>query len=127
MPLSVTLSGTLQAVDSSTGTVQFNKQISVNLASGTTSAYAESLLVGTGTTTISLPISPAQCVYIKNLHASQTVTVTWTPNGGSTATILTLQPQGAILFLEANTSSGITALTMTASGASTPVDYVVAG
>jgi len=68
-----------------------------------------------------------QCVYIKNLHASNTVTVLWTPNAGVQATIILLQPSSAIMLLEANTSAGISSFLLTASGASTPVDYVVAG
>jgi hypothetical protein len=66
-------------------------------------------------------------VYIKNNHATNTVTVTWTPNGGASAVVQTLEPGSALILSQAVTAAGITALSLQASGASTPVEYILVG
>jgi len=91
MSVTVQLTGTITVTDNLTGSVQLQKQV-IGGYTGTISEFAQQQLIGTGSTTINLPISPTQFVYIKNLSASATVTVTWTPNGGASATIVTLQP-----------------------------------
>lgn len=74
---------------------------------------------------VTLPISPVQLFYAKHLGASGTIIFTWTPVGASSVETMVLQPGGVIFFF--NPASGITALSVQASVASTPVDYVLAG
>jgi hypothetical protein len=81
--------------------------------------------LGTSLTPVTLPASPTQLLYAKNLSASGTITFTWTPVGGSSATIMVIQPGGELLFF--NPTNGITALSVQASIANTSVDYVLAG
>ena len=126
MSIQSNFSGSIQLTDPNTGTVQLYKALAA-LYTGTISTVAESLAIGTATSVIALPISPTQLVYVKNLHATNTVIATWTPNGGSSAVVCTLQPGSMILMNEANATSGITAFSLSASGASTPVDYVLVG
>lgn len=126
MSIQSNFSGSIQLTDPNTGTVQLYKALTA-IFTGTISTVAESLSIGTSPTSIALPITPTQVVYIKNLHASNTVTVTWTPNSGSSNIVITLQPGSMILLNEANATSGISALSLTASGATTPVDYVLVG
>lgn len=125
--LNISFQGSIQIVDLVTGLIQSNKTILATLGTATLATMADTLSVGTGATSIALPISPAQIVYLQNLHATQTITVTWTPNGGSSAVVGTLQPNGAIFLMEPNLVSGITALSVQASGASTPLLYILAG
>lgn len=126
MSIQSNFSGSIQLTDPNTGTVQLYKALAA-LFTGTISTVAESLSVGTSPTSIGLPISPTQVIYIKNLHATNTLTVTWTPQGGASNVVITLQPGGLILLNEPNVTSGISALSLTASGVSTPVDYVLVG
>lgn len=83
--------------------------------------------IGTSSTSITLPGSPTKIVYIQDNHASQTLSVTWTPNGGSSAAIVTLQPgEFIVLGGQTGSSGGITALSLQASGAGTPAKIILA-
>lgn len=126
MAITTSLKGTVTIVDSSVGTVSYSKNVSITFV-GTVGTTGQNVLIGVAPVTIPLPVSPTQFVYIKNLHASQTVTVTWTPNGGASNVVATIEPGSALLLLEAAAGGGITALSLVASGASTPVEYVLVG
>lgn len=126
MSVTVSLTGSIKATDSVSGTIALSKVLTALATVATGFTEAQSLSIGVGVSPITLPGSPATFVYIKNLHATQTVTVTWTPNGGASNVVLTVQPGGFICFGEVVQGlSGITALSLQASGASTPVEYVI--
>ena len=127
MSITAQVLGSIQLSDSATGSSPFIKQFASLLMQGTSYSEAQSLSLPASLTSITLPISPVQFLYIKNLHAVNTILVTWTPTGGSTASILTLQPGSMIMLLEFATGAGITALGLTASGAATPCEYILAG
>lgn len=126
MAISVTTSGTIQVIDPNTGTLTVSKALS-QAFNGSVCSQSEAVIFGTSPTVVTLPISPTQIVYIANLSTVNTVTVTWTPNSGASAVVQTLQPLAAILSMASNTTSGITALSITASGSNTPVDLFLAG
>ena len=127
MALNISFQGSIQIVDLISGLIQSNKTILSSLGTATLATVADTLAVGTSPTSIALPVSPTQIVYLQNLHATQTITVTWTPNGGASAVVGTLQPNGVLFLIETNLTSGITALSVQASGAATPLLYVLAG
>lgn len=126
MGVTGTYNGTLALTDNLAGSVQLQKLLNISFL-GTISEYSQSQSIGTSPTSITLPISPVQFLYIKNLSTTATVTVTWTPNGGSSAAIQTLQAGAVILFSQTGTAGGITALSLTASAASTPIEFVLLG
>jgi hypothetical protein len=126
MALTTTLSAAIQIADAVTNNLLLNKTLASLSFSGSVSTVAESVSVGTGGgLTVALPASPTQVVYVRNTHATQTLAVTWTPTGGSTAAVLTLQPGAYILFGEVNSTSGITALSLVGSGAGTTCEYIL--
>jgi hypothetical protein len=128
MSVSVSLTGSIKASDSVSGTIALSKVLTALSTAATSFSEAQSLSIGAAPTAITLPVSPATFLYIKNLHATQTITVTWTPNGGASNVVLTLQPGAYISFGEVVQGlSGITALSVQASGASTPIEYVLGG
>ena len=94
---------------------------------GTVGVFYENLLIGTSATTITLPISPTVNVYIKNLHATQTLTITATPNGQSSV-VLDILGSGEV-YLRWGTASarGLTALSLAASAASTNIEMFLGG
>jgi hypothetical protein len=126
MPITGALTGNITMTDNLSGSVQLTKALTFQYL-GTIFDYAQGLSVGTSPTALSLPLSPAQFLYIKNLSTTATVTATWTPNGGSSAVVITLQPGSTIIYVETNATSGITALSVTASAATTPIEYIVLG
>jgi hypothetical protein len=131
--VAISSSSTITAVDSVAGSSPLSKQLSPASAPvqllGTAFDEAQGLNIGTSSVVIPLPISPALFVYIKNLSSSQTVTVTWTPNGGASATVTTLGPNEFILRAGNNTlaGTGITALSMIANAVNTPIEYLLGG
>lgn len=126
MSILLSTAGTIQVTDPNTGTLTVSKTISQEFT-GSVTAQGEAVKFGTSPTSLALPISPTQFVYIANLHATNTVTVTWTPTGGGSNVVATVQPQGILLLGESNTTSGVTAISITASSNNTPVDYLLAG
>lgn len=127
MSITATLSGAIQLTDSTTNSTVYFKSLLNLLMVGTSFQETQTASIGTSPTSIGLPISPVQFLYIKNLHATQTLQVTWTPNGGSSNIVQTLTPGAAILFIQAGTADGITALSLEGSGAATTCEYVLAG
>ena len=127
MSVTATLSGAITVVDSSSGAQPFTKQLSNLAFIGNVSDIASSALIGTSPTTITLPVSPTQFVYIKNLSAAQTVTVSWTPTSGVLAVVQTLEAGGALLAVNISTGAGITTLSATAGIANTPIEYILLG
>lgn len=122
------MTGSIKASDSVSGTIALSKVLTALTTPGLTFSEAQSLSIPNSPTSISLPVSPTTFLYIKNLHATQTLTVTWTPNGGASNIVLTLQPGSWIAFGEAVLgTSGITALSVQGSGAATLIEYVLGG
>jgi hypothetical protein len=130
MSVTANLNGYLGLTDNLTNSTTFEKQLQLSF-SGVVSSYAQSLLIGTGGTSISIPNSAAQFLYVKNLSTvsstNSSVAVQWTPESGTQATIITLIPGAAIIFCEPTTGAGISSLVLTASVASTPVEFTLLG
>jgi hypothetical protein len=126
MAITGTLTGNITMTDNLSGSVQLAKALNFQYV-GTIFEYSQSQYIGTTATTVNLPLSPTQLCYIKNLSTSATVSATWTPQGGSSASIVTLQPGSMIAFTETNATSGISALSITASASSTPIEYILLG
>jgi hypothetical protein len=100
MSISATLYGNIQLTDSTTNAKVFTKSLLSLLMIGSSFSETNQGSIGTSPTSIALPVSPTQFVYVKNLHATQTLTVTWTPTGGTSAVVQTLQPGSVIIFIE---------------------------
>lgn len=129
MSVSVVVSGQLLISDSVTGTIAMQKQLSNSLL-GTTSSIGQSYLVGTAASALPLPISPTPFLYIKNLStASATVTVSWTSQPNTQTAVCTLEPNEWIMKAGDGftATAGITALTVSASVVSTPIEFATAG
>jgi|SRR5579864_876763 len=133
MSLVITEAGPVQ-VSFSGGVIAFNdpanaqapiyKLIPLLTANLNACTFGQALLAA-GSTPVTLPASPTQLLYAKHLGVSGTITFTWTPVGSGSVQVMVLQP-GAVLFFF-NPANGITALTVQASLANIPVDYVLAG
>jgi hypothetical protein len=118
---------TLQQLDI-TGIPVLNRQIGYASYNANVGQF-QVLNLGSGANVITLPASPVLQLYVKNLHATNTVTLIWTPQGGASVTVQVLGPGGVALFWQTATAVtyGITALTLTASGANTPVEMFAGG
>ena len=127
MAITVTLQGQIVITDGTSGAVALQKQVSAVMIVGSAYSQAQSLIVGTLSTVIALPVIPIQFVYIKNLHGIQSVAVTWTTPANGSNPVITLEPGAMLIFSETNPGAGITAMSLQASGSSTPVEMIVGG
>lgn len=126
MSITASVNGNLKLTDNLSGDTSFLKQLLLSYT-GTVSSFAQSFLLGTSATPINIPSTAAQFVYIRNVPTTftSTVTVTWTPNGGTSSTIATLGPGASIILSETDTTYGITALSLAASVVNTPIEYIL--
>jgi len=83
--------------------------------SATVCFYDPFFQVNAAPTTVNLPASTVWVVYVKNLDTTNNITVSFTPAGGSPETCLLLPGGVFIYFQTAETSGGITALSLTSS------------
>ena len=128
MSISASVTGSLKITDSLTGSVSLQKTLA-NSYTGTLETYGQSVIVGTSPVTVTLPINPVEFLYVKNLSTTSgnSLTVTWTPTGGASASIVTLDPGAIIIFSEITTSNGVSALSLLSNQAGTPCEYILAG
>jgi hypothetical protein len=117
----------LQISTGVSGDSLLNKILALASANCTQESKAEGQSIPNSATAISLPISPCQVVWIKNTGNTNALQVTWTPQGGASNIVISLQPGSGILLIEAATGSGISALSLQAAAASTTVEYYLAG
>jgi len=127
MSININLSGTITVIDSATGLTNLTKSVSAAMIIGSSFTQMQNLNIGTAVTNLSLPVTPVQFVYLKNLHVNQTVAVTWTTPAGGSVSVITLEPGAVIIFTESAPGAGITAISLQASGATTPVEYILGG
>jgi len=126
--ITASITGTIKVTDNLTNSVALSKPVN-NAYTGELFTYGQSVIVGTGAYTVPLPITPIEFLYVKNLsaNAGTTITVTWTPVGGSSANVITLDPGALIIFSEVITTNGISALSLISNQAGTPVEFIIAG
>lgn len=108
-----------------------DSQLTMALASLFNSASVliePALAVGTSPITVTLPGSPVKGVYIQNNHATQTLTIVWTRNGGTAdQDVYVLQPGEFILIGgQSGASGGLTSLKLNGSGAGTTTKLALA-
>ncbi len=104
----------------------FAKIISTTLSQSNT---AENITITSGTPlTVTLPVSPANLVYVRNMPNSAAIlSVSWTPAGGASVSVTTLTPGGILLLFETATGGGVTALSLATFSLTSTVEWIVAG
>lgn len=121
---------TLQSIDPN-GIPIVNRQIGPVSYVGTAGSCSVITIANAATPlSITLPITPTLQLYVRNVtNGFNLLTVQWTPQGGSNATVQTLGPGGVVLIWQQTTSTaqGITSLTFTGSLANTAVEYCLGG
>ena len=131
MAVTATVKGSLTLSDNLTGSTTFSKVLNSAYA-GDLSSFAQSFPVLSTGTTIAVPNSSCQFLYLKNLSSvsGQNVSVNWTPTGSAAETIFTLSPGSIIIFSESDAANGISTLTLTATGTTTigtTVEFLLVG
>lgn len=125
---------TLQATITSTdpnGNTSINRGLGNPSLAGAVCEAALYQLLPAADQAITLPASPIYNIYVKNNAAAGsgiTIIVKLTPNGGAQQVLAKLEPGGVFLWwnvINTDANGGYTALTLTASGANTPVEYIL--
>jgi len=106
-----------------------NRTIGPIQYAGLVGQHIEGLVVGAAPVAVTLPTTNVLQVVVKNTHATLKLTVTWTPQGGASAIVAVLEPGGIVVLWNPATSAtaGITALTLTGSGAGVTVELFLGG
>ena len=101
----------------------------------TVSFYDSFYQVGVGASNLVLPATIIYVCYVKNLHTTNNILVTVTPNGGTAGSGEIIAPGGVYQYFQATenagtaisgVTNGLTAVTLTASGASTSAEILLA-
>lgn len=125
--ISIQTAGSIVVTDGSTGVTAFQKVLSNLIFTGLIWVENSGGTLGTSPVDITHGISPVNFIWFHNLDLVNSVTLVGTPNGGSSATLQTLEPGGFFMVCQQNTGGGYTALTAAASGTTTSIEYIVAG
>lgn len=123
--MQATLNGTITVSSGVAGDTPQVKPIFAAALAAVNNLDTEGGTVGTSPVSVTIPNAVANFVFIQNTHATLTLLVTWTPTGGSTGPVLTLEPGGFIMFVEQATGAGISALSLTGSGAGTTYRAII--
>lgn len=122
------LNGNITLNTGRTGDIPLPMILALAALSGTIMTGPVQASLNSGANAITLAVSPTQFIYLKNTHATQTIAVTWTPQGGVSAIVNTLRPgDWMIMSTSAGSGSGFSALSLNASGAATTCEYILFG
>ncbi len=121
------LNGFIGLSDNTTTANVLQKVLTGLTLNGTVYAESQSVLVGTAAFAVALPIATCAFVYMKNLHTSTTVGLTWTTPVGGSNFVVTLDAGAAIILIEPVAGTGITAASLQAASGTVPVEMVLAG
>lgn len=123
-----TLVATITSTEQSSSAVDINRSTGNPAISATTGTFNTYVACLGGANVLTLPVDPVYQCYIKNLDATKTITVAWTPNEGVGATILLLNPGDQIMFwCSIIAGAGVTGITLTPSAAGALVEYFLGG
>jgi|SRR5882672_575999 len=128
MAESLQLQGNIQYNTGRPGDIPLPIVLTLNSLAGTAMGGPVQASLASGANNIPLPITTAQFAYVKNTHASQTITVSWTAGGVAAPSLMVLRPGDWIMFsASVGAGSGITVLGLNASGAATTCEYILFG
>lgn len=124
-----TLIATIVSTEQSSGNIPINRGTgnpSFNVNVGQFTTY---FALADGANNIALPFTPITQLYIKNIDATNYIKVSWTPGGGVSGTVLSLNPGDQILFWgnPAGITPGIAALILTTTVAGVLCEYFLGG
>lgn len=126
-----TLTATITGSEDSTGNVPINRGLGNLAFDSVFSDFVTYQLLPSGDTVITVPGGKAFQVYVKNVDPSLFITVKYTPTGLAQQLSSTLGPGEVFIQWQINTNAnanaGITALTLSASGANCSAEYFLGG
>jgi hypothetical protein len=115
----------LQAVDATAAVTVVNRIVNGIQLAGTGYFYNDWMQVTVGGVGVGLPNIPVWSVYIRNL-GSNNINLTFQPVGGSTTSPIVILPNGFFWYHQtAESAGGISAITLTAIGSTTPAEVFV--
>ena len=129
MAITNTITTTIQELDAN-GQTLARRVASVSDAAATVGQFRAGNLTDTSETSISLPVTQVRQLWVRNTDTVATITVKWTPNGGTeTATGVVLGPTDQIMLWHTTTGStkGISSVKLTASEANATFEIYLGG
>jgi hypothetical protein len=113
----------------STGVNILNRSIGAISYAGLAGQFVDGILTGTGLVAQTLPTANILQFYFKNTHATAVITITATPQGGSSAVVVKVQPGAVFVNWCASTSgtAGYTAISLTSDTANATYEMYLGG
>jgi hypothetical protein len=131
--VNVQLAGaSLQVIDNAASTQRVNSPITTIVGQVTASFYDAYFLVpNPGPVSLVLPAATVWNVVIRNINATNTISITATPTGGAPwASPLVLAPNSIFIYMATYSSSpaagGVTAISIGSNGANTYAEILLA-
>jgi len=124
-----TLTAFITTEEDTTGNVPINRGTGNPAFDCTMGDFATYRQLPVGVTTLDLPINPVCQIYIRNLDASNPVTVVWIANGYTGNQVIVLNPGDQILVWcdPTKPTPGITSISLTSGGGTCAVEYFLGG
>jgi|SRR5579884_591979 hypothetical protein len=123
--INVSLSGTISSLDTAANSTIMSRALSL-LFGATTLFFEPFFQAASGGSTVNLPAATVRVVMVINKSASANLTVSYTPSGGGSTSIL-LEPGEMFLYFQTGTAAGgITALSVTAASGTIPAEVLAA-
>ena len=129
MAITNIISTAIQQLDAN-GQVLARRAASTQDSAGTVGQFRAGNLIDTSETSISLPVAQVRQLWVRNTDSAATITVKWTPNGGSeTTTGIVLGPNDQIMLWHTTTGStkGVSSVKLTASEANATFEIYTGG
>ena len=129
MAITNTISTTIQELDAN-GQVLARRVASTSDNAATVGEFRAGNLIDTSETSISVPVAQVRQLWVRNTDSAATITVKWTPNGGTeTTTGIVLGPNDQIMLWHTTTGStkGISSVKLTASEANATYEIYLGG
>lgn len=124
------LIASITSQEQSTGNVPINRSTGSPSFNSNTGIFQSYVALNAGANVIGTTVSPITQVYVRNLDTAKSIIVAWTPNGGSLANVVTLNPGDQIILFAVPggaTNPGITELSLTPSAAGALCEFFIGG
>lgn len=123
-----TLAAVITSTEDTTGNVPINRGTG-NPAFDSVSGDFRTYLSITGALVLTPNPNPARQVYIRNLDATNDLTIAWVPSGGVNNTVILLKPGEQIMFWgdPSKAGGGVTQITITPSATPCLLEYFIGG
>lgn len=125
-----TLVANISSTEQSTSNVPINRSTGNPSFASNSGSFVTYVALAAGVNVPFFPFSPITQVYVRNIDAAKSLSMSWVPNGGAAAVVIELNP-GDQIILWSNPAGpvapGITSISFTPSTSGCLIEYFFGG